>query len=396
MEAGVARAAKSFIYNKKSGTKLLNNEKHVDSMEKPCIFFSFVLKYRLSLIRKIISKESFTMPRIRRLSKAEAIALRILILVIVTVIMIRITVNRLAETAQDSAYPSAQKLYAQQSEEKGKLRALRDVYSADAADEPADESSKDSAAIVTPATITLESPALAQENAEPPATELIDVNRAVFRGKLLRISDPSRVFVGVSGPLGDGYSGKHLIDMVKDYGAIAGTNASGFDDPNGMGSGGVPLGIVISEGELCYGSLYGNYEVIGFDKDDKLHCEWMTGQQAMDIGIRDAACFGPILISNGERVYNGGWVNYNPRTVLGQTEDGTVLILVIEGRQCSSIGATYEEVTQLMLDLGAVNAGNMDGGASSEMIYEGEQITISSSLYGARLLPTGWMVKPES
>lgn len=336
------------------------------------------------------------MPRTRLISKPKATVLRIVILLAVTLITVKITVNRLAETAQNDAYPSAKKRYAQNEEEKGTLRALADIYSASAADESDTETDKDAAAVPIAAAITLESPALAGNSAEPPATELIDVNRSVFRGKLLRISDPSRVFVGVSGPLGPGYSGKHLIDMVADYGAIAGVNASGFDDPNGMGSGGVPLGIVISEGELRYGNLGANYEVIGFDKENKLHCEWMTGQHAMDIGIRDAACFGPILISNGEKVYHNGWVNYNPRTVIGQTEDGTVLILVIEGRQCSSIGATYDEVIQLMLDLGAVNAGNMDGGASSEMVYGDEQITISSSLYGARLLPTGWLVKPES
>ena len=70
--------------------------------------------------------------------------------------------------------------------------------------------------------------------------------------------------------------------------------------------------------------------------------------------------------------------------------------MLIEGREISSIGATFSDAADLLLEYGAVNAGNMDGGASSVMIYEGEQITISSSLYGAREMPSCWLVKPET
>ena len=204
------------------------------------------------------------------------------------------------------------------------------------------------------------------------------------------------MFVGVPGPLGPEYAGKQLSDMVAAYGAMAGVNASGFEDPNGMGNGGTPLGLVISEGELRYGSLWGNYEIVGFDNENKLHCGYVTGQQAMDMGIRDAACFGPTLIVDGVKQNTSGYSGYNPRTVIGQTEDGTVLIMLIEGREISSIGATFSDAADLLLEYGAVNAGNMDGGASSVMIYEGEQITISSSLYGAREMPSCWLVKPET
>ena len=50
----------------------------------------------------------------------------------------------------------------------------------------------------------------------------------------------------------------------------------------------------------------------------------------------------------------------------------------------------------LMEEYGAVNAGNMDGGASSVMYYQGEQNTIVSTLYGARNMPDCWLVAPES
>jgi len=230
-------------------------------------------------------------------------------------------------------------------------------------------------------------------------TELVDVIGKYYRGKMLIVKDPSRVFVGVSGPLGGGYAGKKVVDIKESYGALAAVNASGFEDPNGVGNGGTPLGMVMSEGKLKYGYAGGYYEVIGFDSENRLHCGWMTGQQAINLGIRDAVCFGPVLISNGvkQNGLNGnGHGSYNPRTAIGQREDGTVLILMLEGRQISSIGAGMDTTADIMLEYGAVNAANLDGGASTVMYYEDKLLTNCSSLYGSRSVPTAILVKPES
>ena len=115
------------------------------------------------------------------------------------------------------------------------------------------------------------------------------------------------------------------------------------------------------------------------------------------MGIRDAACFGPILIKDGvKQEMNGRLGGYNPRTVIGQAEDGTVMILLLEGRMFTSIGLTYPQLVDYCAEIGMVNAGNMDGGASSVMYYQGEQNTIVSTLYGARNMPNCWLVAPES
>jgi exopolysaccharide biosynthesis protein len=229
-------------------------------------------------------------------------------------------------------------------------------------------------------------------------TELVDVSGSTFRGKLLKIKDPSRVYVGISGQCGAEYEGKRVMDMVAEYGALAAINAGGFEDLNGVGNGGTPLGMVVSQGELRWGGMGTTYDIIGFDNNNILHVGTMTGQQAMDIGIRDAVCFGPVLIVNGkpvneEKDLGGG---FNPRSAIGQTADGTVLLLVIDGRQANSLGATYDDIIDIMLKNGAVNAANLDGGSSSHMIYENEMITVCSSLYGPRRMPTCWLVAPES
>ena len=92
----------------------------------------------------------------------------------------------------------------------------------------------------------------------------------------------------------------------------------------------------------------------------------MTAQYALDIGVRDAVSFGPALIVNGVAAnYSGSGGGLNPRTAIGQREDGAILLLVIEGRKTSSMGATMADLIDIMLEYGAVNAVNLDGGSSS-------------------------------
>lgn len=62
----------------------------------------------------------------------------------------------------------------------------------------------------------------------------------------------------------------------------------------------------------------------------------------------------------------------NPRTAAGVSEDGTTLIvMVIDGRQPGySDGATLPELAALMIQYGAHNAINLDGGGSSSFLYD--------------------------
>ena len=225
--------------------------------------------------------------------------------------------------------------------------------------------------------------------------EIIDIRKSTFKGKMLIVHDPSRVIVGTLDYWGG--NGWYLTEFVENYGALAGTNAGSFEDPGGMGTGGIPDGLVIKDGQLSYGSLRGYYTgVLGFDANHVLHVGSMTGQQAMDLGLVTAVSFppGPTLIKDGVKQTNlGGGVN--PRTCVGQRADGAVLIVVIEGRHPDSIGATYDDLADLMEEYGAVNAGNLDGGSSSAMIYEGVQITKGSNLIGARPLATTILVLRE-
>ncbi len=225
--------------------------------------------------------------------------------------------------------------------------------------------------------------------------EVVDVQGSTYNGKMLIISDPTRVFVGVPDRYGYDASGLTVAQMVEKYDALAGTNAGGFVDPNGTGTGGVPDGIVIYEGEMLWGSLYSSYNIAGLDENGILYVGSMTGQRAMELGIQYAASYGPTLVLNGkpcneERSLGGG---LNPRTVIGQRADGAILLLVINGRSLGSLGATYDDLCEIMMSFGAVNATNMDGGSSSLMMMNGENLTSSSYIFGERVVATAILVR---
>ena len=68
-------------------------------------------------------------------------------------------------------------------------------------------------------------------------------------------------------------------------------------------------------------------------------------------------------------------------------------MLVIEGRQAASLGATYADLITIMMDYGAINAINMDGGSSSLMYYKGEYVNTGVVLTGSRKMPTAFIVR---
>ncbi|MBQ6490068.1 MAG: phosphodiester glycosidase family protein [Solobacterium sp.] len=224
---------------------------------------------------------------------------------------------------------------------------------------------------------------------------IVDVSGSTFNGKLMIVRDPSRIHLGVN-VLMDNYKNNGFLvqDYVTAAGALGGINAGGFDDPNGMGNGSIPQGVVIKDGELVAGRLTDWGTIIGFNEKDHLIVGNMTGSQALEWGLTDAVTFGPVLIVDGETVsITGTGGGLNPRTVIGQAYDGSVLLLVIDGRQTTSLGASYEDCVKIMLQYGAMNAANLDGGSSSVMVYEDRIVNHIVSMRSDRTVPTAWLVK---
>ncbi|MCY3840193.1 MAG: phosphodiester glycosidase family protein [Gammaproteobacteria bacterium] len=96
--------------------------------------------------------------------------------------------------------------------------------------------------------------------------------------------------------------------------------------------------------------------------------------------VQDALGGGPALVSNGrikvttnEEVFFGTAIPYtHPRTAAGVAADGTLLLLLVDGRQKESRGVRLEELAAIMVELGAEEALNLDGGGSSSLVVHGQ------------------------
>ena len=91
---------------------------------------------------------------------------------------------------------------------------------------------------------------------------------------------------------------------------------------------------------------------------------------------------GPLILENGkvhvrtseEYIPRDIAVGSAPRTAIGLKKDGTVLVLVVDGRSNTSRGLTLKELATYFLRLGARDAVNFDGGGSSVMVINGEVV----------------------
>jgi len=235
-----------------------------------------------------------------------------------------------------------------------------------------------------------------------------------YNAHVMIIRDPSRVYQATSHlPFSYDVPGERITNKIEQEGAVAAINAGAFLDmsntPQSHLTGRVPAGLVIAGGEVVFNGhrdMVPEKGFVGFNKDNILVvAQSMTTTKAMDLGIRDGCEFGPVLIMNGainEEEYNGE-SGLNPRTCIGQRADGAVIFLCVEGRAVTSLGATYADCIDIMVEYGAVNACNLDGGSSTVMMYRDPETGKVSMVNNYSLLqeeprrmPTFFMVKPES
>lgn len=215
-----------------------------------------------------------------------------------------------------------------------------------------------------------------------------------YSGYMMVVLDPSRVIVG-SVPGSYGARGYTVEQMVQQFDAVAGTNAGGFYDPDGTGNGSIPDTMVVFEGKVYYAGSGTRKGFVGMDSNHILHvAHKITEAEIKEKDIQYGVCFGPVLIANGEPC-DINISGVNPRTAIGQRSDGAILMLVIDGRQVISMGATMQDLVDIMMDYGAVNACNLDGGSSTLMWYDGAYVNNCASVIGIRPVPTAILVLKE-
>ncbi len=202
------------------------------------------------------------------------------------------------------------------------------------------------------------------------------VSGSTYKAYVLLVKDPSRLFVGTSSDFKGDAIGAQIFDMAKKYDAVAAINGGEYWDIGGVGTGDKPIGLTYSQGACVWSDQF-RRTFIGFDENNTLIVsESMTKAKADQLGIRDAVSFqnGNVLIDHdGENIhlyYADSNTGTAQRTAIGQRADGTVILLVTDGRTASSLGATHNDVIDIMVSYGAVTAGMLDGGSSTLMYYD--------------------------
>lgn len=261
--------------------------------------------------------------------------------------------------------------------------------------------------------ITFEPFADNEQGSEGADLEVIELSGRTYTAKLIKVRDPSRISLATIYPWRD--TGVTLEELAKQSGALAAINGGIYDSTNN--SGGRPYGVIVSNGEIQHNqpNEYPGLVLVGFDTSNILQIIDINGMTPAQLealvsekGIRDAVTFQEeasdannhfvqLIINGNPRGMNGAGSGLNPRTAIGQCADGSVLLLVTDGRgKNGHLGASAADLIEIMTQYGAVNAANLDGGSSTCMYYDGEYLMTSVTFYYSNSswkLPAGFIVK---
>ena len=219
----------------------------------------------------------------------------------------------------------------------------------------------------------------------------VRIREELFRGVLILAKYPDRLSCAAAENWG--IEGRTAGQIAAAHGALVAMTASGFRDSEKEGT-------AQTGAAMCGGVPYGEHLKPGYKRielrgDDRLYV--VDAPDEFHPDCTDASEWSPALIVDGQTVvtkedhYNAR----NPRCCLGQTADGTVLMLCIEGRYLDSLGATAPECAEVLARYGAYQAMNLDGGTSAILWYDGRYITRCSDpdRPEGRPLPNCWIYK---
>ena len=139
------------------------------------------------------------------------------------------------------------------------------------------------------------------------------------------------------------------------------------------------------------------------DSSIKITTDKFSGKQKWK--MKTAVGGGPVLVQNGqvkitneeELKFTGKAINdKHPRTCMGYTNDGYLIIMAIQGRFPGiAEGATLEQEAKLLIDLGCIEALNLDGGGSSCMLVNGKETIKVSDKTGERPVPAVFIINKK-
>ena len=204
-----------------------------------------------------------------------------------------------------------------------------------------------------------------------------------YDAHLVAIYDPSKVHILTCKKFNtqDKSGRETVLKMAKRLNAVVGINGGGFVD-YGYGSD-TPIGYVIKDGKVIWSTNNKKANLIGFTNDNKLLLVNATGEEAIEMGMRDALQFGPFLMVNGERPKfnnSAGGFSRAARVAIAQRKDGIVLFLVTEGTHAA--GPNMKELIDTLELYGAYNAANLDGGTSTQLVINNRLVNKPKNISG--------------
>lgn len=216
-----------------------------------------------------------------------------------------------------------------------------------------------------------------------------------YQGVLAVAKDPSRLSVKNSA---SAYAGQYAAAIAGSNNGVLAMTASGFIDDNGSGNGGVIAGYAMSDGVPRGEHMWYGYKRIELRRNNYMYITDAPSDVHKD--TTDAVEFMPALIVDGDIIddeYVRFYSELNPRTVIGQSDLGEVLMLAIEGRQPTrSVGCDVQECASILYRHNCMQALNLDGGASTVLWYDGEYvIRCSNGYYEGRQLPNAFIYERQ-
>lgn len=165
-------------------------------------------------------------------------------------------------------------------------------------------------------------------------------------------------------------------------------------------------GIIIRNGEVMSDKTFKSnanafppLEVLALFEDGSMmtyKSKEYTAKEYLEMGVTDTYAFGPILVHEGklgERMDDANYSPYRePRCALGMIKPNHYIVLTVEGRNDESRGARLRWLADKMLELGATEALNLDGGNTTYLIFMGEIINLSKGAHKGNLRRVGSLI----
>ena len=193
----------------------------------------------------------------------------------------------------------------------------------------------------------------------------------------VKIATPSQIRTAVAGKKMGSSSTNHTSVISKNYNGIVAVNGDYYTKTK--------AGYIVRMGKTYREKTSKNMDLLLIDELGDFHII-PRGHDVQEEGIAvfkseheivNGFFFGPGLVIDGEKQeipegYQFDPHQKNPRAGIAQLGTLTYALVVVNGRTNASAGVTMAEFADIMSELGAVQAYNLDGGNSATLAFNGE------------------------